>query len=239
MAVRKKIVHDNIIGHIQLEKRSDARRMKLCIKSSELVRVSMPWSVSYESAIEFAKKHSQWIIKHKQVALLNQQKRQERIISIPDIDIEDSIKFLGERLEFLAGNFGYRYNNFTIRNQRTRWGSCSSRNDISLSINIIRLPAPLVDCILLHELVHTRVKNHSKRFWNELASLIPNVKMLDKELNKYDLRLFADALDNQLIREKEYLKNQKAIAKEAHRQKETSVGETTDLYDDFQMLLFE
>ena len=66
----------------------------------------------------------------------------------------------------------------------TRWGSCSAKNNISLNILIAQLPKELQDYIILHELLHTRIKNHSKIFWTELDILIGNAKRIDSILKK-------------------------------------------------------
>ncbi|MBQ9470374.1 MAG: M48 family metallopeptidase [Bacteroidales bacterium] len=74
------------------------------------------------------------------------------------------------RTNALAMQHGFRYNKVTIRNTRTRWGSCSASNNISLSLNLMQLPDHLVDYVILHELCHTVVKNHSNDFWQLLDS---------------------------------------------------------------------
>ena len=84
----------------------------------------------------------------------------------------------------------FQYNRVSIRNQRTRWGSCSSKDNISLNMKLLHLPDQLIDYILLHELVHTRVKNHSQDFWNELETVVPNARTVDKQLRDYQYCLF-------------------------------------------------
>jgi hypothetical protein len=72
-----------------------------------------------------------------------------------------------------------------VKNQKTRWGSCSEKNNINLNANLVLLPDELIDYAILHELVHTRVKKHSKRFWDELDKLVGNAKKLDQKLKKH------------------------------------------------------
>lgn len=76
----------------------------------------------------------------------------------------EACEILPTRVENLAAAHGFRYRSVTPRNTRTRWGSCSARNDISLSIKLMKLPDHLVDYIILHELCHTVHKNHGPRF---------------------------------------------------------------------------
>jgi predicted metal-dependent hydrolase len=75
---------------------------------------------------------------------------------------------LPKRLTELAAQHGFRYGRAGIRNQKSRWGSCSSKNNISLNIHLLNLPGHLRDYVILHELVHTEQKNHSKHFWFRL-----------------------------------------------------------------------
>jgi predicted metal-dependent hydrolase len=95
-------------------------------------------------------------------------------------------KLLPPRLKELATTHGFSYAKATIRNNRRNWGSCSSRNNISLNLQMMKLPDELVDYILLHELVHTEIKDHSERFWKRLDQLTHNrAKKLAKEVKKY------------------------------------------------------
>lgn len=78
------------------------------------------------------------------------------------------------RLDMLADEHGFAYQRASVRGQRTRWASCSSRGTISLNYKLLFLPPALVDHVLLHELAHTRHLNHSQRFWDLLARLDPH-----------------------------------------------------------------
>ena len=80
-------------------------------------------------------------------------------------------KILPSRLTGLAQKHGFQFNRLTIRNNKRNWGSCSARNNISLNLQMMKLPDELIDYILLHELVHTRIKNHGPQFWAKLDEL--------------------------------------------------------------------
>ncbi|MCK3682762.1 SprT family zinc-dependent metalloprotease [Maribellus sp. YY47] len=80
-------------------------------------------------------------------------------------------QILPGRLAELAKQHGFQYNKVTIRDNRRNWGSCSSANNISLNLQMMKLPDALIDYILLHELVHTEVKNHGPKFWQRLDEI--------------------------------------------------------------------
>ena len=80
---------------------------------------------------------------------------------------------LPERLARLARLHGFDVEAVSIRNQRSRWGSCSPSGRISLNWRLVQFPAAVTDYVLLHELVHLRHMNHSRRFWTEVGRLCP------------------------------------------------------------------
>ena len=98
--------------------------------------------------------------------------------------------YLLERTSFLAEKYGYKYNNVSVRNAKTRWGSCSGLNNISLNINLMRLPDYLIDYVILHELCHIVEKNHGKNFWTLLNKVSGDAKGLDKALKKYSPEIY-------------------------------------------------
>lgn len=94
-------------------------------------------------------------------------------------------EYLPQRTDYLANKFNFKFLNVSVRNAKTRWGSCSGKNNISLNIHLMRLPEHLIDYVILHELCHTVEKNHGKQFWALLNNVSGNAKGLDKELKNY------------------------------------------------------
>lgn len=89
---------------------------------------------------------------------------------------KDAEKLLGIRLEELAAAHGFKYRNLSIKKLKSRWGSCSSKQEISLNFYLIQLPWRLIDYVIIHELAHTRHMNHSREFWQEVERCVPDVK---------------------------------------------------------------
>lgn len=98
--------------------------------------------------------------------------------------------YLPKRLNELALKHGFKYEKLSIKNASTRWGSCSSANNINLNLHLMRLPDHLIDYVILHELVHTVEKNHSSKFWSALEKCYPNCRKANSEMKKYKTQSF-------------------------------------------------
>ncbi|MCS6767733.1 MAG: M48 family metallopeptidase [Candidatus Nitrosocaldus sp.] len=81
---------------------------------------------------------------------------------------------VSERVIFYAGKYNFRYNRVRITNARRRWGSCSSSNNLNFSWRLIMAPLEVIDYVVVHELVHTRIRNHSKAFWRMVEAVMPD-----------------------------------------------------------------
>ena len=98
--------------------------------------------------------------------------------------------YLPKRLKELAEKHGFKYQDVSIKNTKTRWGSCSFTNNINLNLHLMRVPEHLIDYVLLHELAHTVVKNHGEKFWLLLEHCYPNARKADKEMNNFRTQTF-------------------------------------------------
>jgi predicted metal-dependent hydrolase len=181
-------IHVDGVGLILFERSIRARRVIISVKPYERVRVAIPNRVSFKSALNFVNLKKPWIQKHL-VRIKRMESQRQAVNSSVIIDKVKAKKKLTNRLKQLAVQHGFTYNKVYIRNQKTRWGSCSSKNNISLNIKLVLLSDKLVDYVILHELVHTKIHNHSKRFWGELDKYVGDGKVMAKRLREYGLRL--------------------------------------------------
>lgn len=85
-------------------------------------------------------------------------------------------RVLAERLEAFASRMGLDYARLRLSSAKTRWGSCSSSGAISLAWRLVMAPLPVIDYVVVHELAHLRVKNHSKNFWAVVAATLPGYR---------------------------------------------------------------
>ncbi|MGD8208648.1 MAG: M48 family metallopeptidase [Desulfobacterales bacterium] len=176
------------VGSILIERSRRAKHLSLSVKPFKGARVAVPIGVSFASAEIFARSKIAWLKKHLDKMVLMEQAARALSKNKPIIQAT-ARKHLIDRLNFLSQKYGFNYNRVFIRNQKTRWGSCSAKNNINLNINLVRLPEELIDYIILHELVHTRVKNHSRRFWDQMDKLLGDAKKLDRKLSEYSFLL--------------------------------------------------
>ena len=177
------------IGPVLFEKSRRATRIIITVRASKGARVAVPTRTSFKKALEFVYLKKEWLRRH--LVKIEQNEKRKKDFSVPSLSIDkaDAKKRLIDRLYHLAQEHGFTYNNASVRNQRTRWGSCSQKNNISLNLKLVLLPKELIDYVILHELVHTRIHDHSKKFWAELDRYIGNGKVMAKWLRLNELRL--------------------------------------------------
>jgi predicted metal-dependent hydrolase len=87
-----------------------------------------------------------------------------------------ALKVLSERVRYYAAKHGFQPGRIRISSARTRWGSCSSKGTLSFTWRLVMAPLEVIDYVVIHELVHLKVKNHSKTFWGSVAALMPDYK---------------------------------------------------------------
>ncbi len=92
---------------------------------------------------------------------------------------EDSLKrqaelLIPDRVKFYAQKYGLKFNKLRLKKMHSRWGSCSMKKDISLSVFLVQLPDKLIDYVIIHELIHTRHLNHSRQFWQTMQDILPD-----------------------------------------------------------------
>ena len=167
------------IGNIYFRKSDRAKRVIISVKSSNSVSVTVPRFISFKKADSFVIAKKDWIKKH-QGSIDNKFDVSSGIDTISS----NQKQTLRDRTEHLAKKNGFNFNKINIKRMTSRWGSCSSKNNISLNAGLVLLPKELQDYVILHELVHTKIKDHSKTFWDELNKLMPNAKKLNRQLNK-------------------------------------------------------
>lgn len=102
---------------------------------------------------------------------------------------KEAVILVKERLEYFNQFYNLKWNRIAIRNQKTRWGSCSKKGNLNFNYKIALLPVNQADYIIVHELCHLEEFNHGKEFWNLVSITTPNYKEIRHSLRNNKLRL--------------------------------------------------
>lgn len=155
--------------------RSNRKTISIQIDLNGQIIVRSPRKMRERDVWAFVESKSLWIKKH-------QQSKQEQIQLPPftEEEIEQlRIRTRGlvtERTEHYASIMQVSYNRITVRIQRTRWGSCSSKGNLNFNCLLALVPMDVLDYVVVHELAHLKQMNHWERFWAEVASVLPDYK---------------------------------------------------------------
>lgn len=151
------------------------------------IQVNSDLSVIVRAPLRTSKKDIDRILKEKEIWILkNIEKIQKRNAEINQLnkltsdDINDladkALKVIPDRVRYFAKILGVNYGRITIRNQRTRWGSCSSKGNLNFNCLLMLTPLDVIDYVIVHELCHRKEMNHSKRFWEEVEKILPDYR---------------------------------------------------------------
>lgn len=160
-----------------------SRSIRLTVRGDGTLLVSAPHRIAEQRVTDFIKKKSAWI-----TATLDRINAAKTTAPFTGTAHEyqshriRALRLAKERLQHFNAMYLLPYGRVSIRNPKTRWGSCSKKGDLSFSYKIALLDPELVDYIIVHELAHVGEFNHSPRFWALVAKTIPNYKRARKSL---------------------------------------------------------
>ena len=166
----EKVHVDPVLGEVRLRKSRRARRVSIRVHPVRGIVVTVPFPVPYAVGIGFLESRREWAA----AALARARERNADLPAGEDVESlrKQARAVLPPRLADLAARYGFRYHRVTIKHNTSNWGSCSSKGNINLNLNLMRVPRPLQDYILLHELTHLRHPNHGPAFHAELERLL-------------------------------------------------------------------
>lgn len=157
-----------------------AKNIRLHIYADGIITVTKPRYVSVRLADAMIRDNMDWLNEK----LISLEKKREIAPGNYLKDKEAARQMILLRLEHFSNRYNLKYKKLSIRNQRTRWGSCSREGNLSFNYRLLHLRNELRDYIIVHELCHLVEFNHSKKFWTLVAQVIPNYEVLRKELKK-------------------------------------------------------
>lgn len=162
-----------------------ARRYVMRVRPDGDLRITIPRGGSKAEALRFAERHMEWAERQRQRTL------EGRRPPAADQELRTAaVRELPPQILTLAAQHGLSVNRVTIRNQRSRWGSCSSRGHITLNCRLMLMPPEVREYILIHELMHLKQANHSIRFWRLVEAACPGFRDAERWLKKHGPSLF-------------------------------------------------
>lgn len=162
---------------------SDRKSISLCVKDGKLI-VRSPRGVPKSVIAGIVRDRSEWINN----AILKQKEKNKKFDSLTSDDErilrKNARKVLTAKTEYYAKIMGLNYGRITITGAKTRFGSCSSKGNISYSYRLMMYPDEAIDYVVVHELAHLREMNHSKKFYAIIESVLPDYRQRQKMLKK-------------------------------------------------------
>ena len=177
------LINDNEFGEVIVRKSPLSRGIRFSISTSGRLQMSVPAYTSTFLAKRFLNSHREVIREKLPVKDPSEQRArdyQKKIL------MKKAREFLPYRLEYFDKLYGYSYDKCRLTHAGTRWGSCSSNRTISLNIGLMKVPEPLRDYVILHELAHLNHMDHSKNFWLEVEKHDPNYKLHRKKIKMFN-----------------------------------------------------
>jgi len=165
--------------------RSNRKTLSIQLKHDEII-ARAPLRMKDKEIYSFIESKKAWIEKH--LAAISEREKvlddvqpftQEEINALA----EKAKTIIPERVKYYAPRIGVTYNRITIRCQRTRWGSCSSKGNLNFNCLLALFPLEVIDSVVVHELCHRKHMNHSPQFYAEIDKVFPEYKKWHKWLS--------------------------------------------------------
>ena len=160
-------------------KQSNRKTIAFEIKEAGVLIVRAPYSMMRGEILLEISRHQTWIDKHmEQVAQQERTREESEKYSPKEIRqmADTAVCVIPPKVEKYAQILGVSYGRITIRSQRTRWGSCSSKGNLNFNCLLTQVPEQVMDYVIVHELCHRIEMNHSGRFWKLVEQIMPDYK---------------------------------------------------------------
>lgn len=170
--------------------RSSRKTLAIEIRPDLRVIVRAPYGAPGISIEQFVASRADWIAAH--LIKMEEKNRMRPATPVKPLTRDElhaladrAVDYIPKRIAHFAPLVGVTYGRITIRNQRTRWGSCSGKGNLNFNCLLMLAPAEVIDYVVVHELCHRKEMNHSAAFWNEVAKILPDYKEQEKWLKTH------------------------------------------------------
>lgn len=164
--------------------RAKRKTMSLRVSEDGAIEVRAPYRTAVATVDQFVEDHKDWI--RRQLAV-SEKVRMLRP-SYTEKEREDGKKraraAIAAKCRFYAARMGVTYGTISIREQKTRWGSCSSKGNLNFNWKLVLMPEEILDYVVVHELAHRREMNHGPAFWKIVESVLPDYRVRKEWLKR-------------------------------------------------------
>lgn len=182
-----------IAGLSVLLVRSSRKTLAVQIRADGTVIARAPLRMPKERILGFLSEKASWICTQQGRMQEREKMRQQACIHLDaaqEKELRERAKaVLAQRTAYFARQIGVTYGRITVRDQKTRWGSCSQTGNLNFNFRLILAPLEVLDYVVVHELCHRRQMNHSAQFWQEVAQVLPDYRKRKAWLTENGWRL--------------------------------------------------
>ena len=164
--------------------RSNRKTTAIQINEKGDIIVRSPYSVSRRKVEQMLREKQDWIEKHQKAIKERENSRREMTEQERREGIERAKQILPARIQYYAKIMGVTYGRITLREQKTRWGSCSSKGNLNFNWKLALMPDEILDYVVVHELAHRMKMNHSDKFWKIVENVLPDYRERRKWLKE-------------------------------------------------------
>ena len=166
---------------------SNRKTLAVQIRADGSVVVRAPKRMAKYKIEAFLREKQDWIVTHRKKTLEAVEKKQENRLNDEEqkAAIQKAGRMLAEKTARYAREMGVTYGRITIREQKTRWGSCSSAGNLNYNWKLVRMPEKVMDYVVIHELAHRKEMNHSARFYQIVEQQMPDYRIWQKWLKEH------------------------------------------------------
>ncbi|MBR0510802.1 MAG: M48 family metallopeptidase [Clostridia bacterium] len=167
--------------------RSDRKTVGLQIKKDGSLVVRAPYGVSEREIERLVREKRDWIEKHRtKIEETRAQTENVQPLTYEELQTlaERALAYIPQRVRYYAPKVGVTYGRITIRNQKSRWGSCSAKGNLNFNCLLMLTPPEVIDSVVVHELCHRKEMNHSPRFYAEVRRVFPEYDRWNKWLKQ-------------------------------------------------------
>lgn len=168
----------------QVRESARARCLRITIHPGGELSATLPQGMNINKLEYFIQQKTDWIMRKISLA-----KKRKPSMLLPKSSRKEYLKYKKQALELakrrikeLNITYNFQYERISIRNQKTRWGSCSQKGNLNFNYRIVHLPEKYLDYIIVHELCHLKELNHAKNFWSLVAQTMPDHKEIRKQI---------------------------------------------------------